>query len=551
MRTSLLAATAALVTHLVPVAAAQAPQPGLTLFNPNNDTTTYLIDEAGRVVHTWSFADFPGNTVFLEEDGTLLRTKKVAGGPTIGGYGGGIQRATFDGAITWDFLVSDATKKAHHNALPLPNGNVLMIVWERLTAADAIAAGRDPALLGGNVWLPDMLLEFQQTGPTTATEVWRWRAMDHLIQDFDPTRPNFGVVADHPGRIDINFPPTVTNNGDWMHANSLSYDPVHDQVLICVPFHDEIWVIDKSTTTAEAAGSTGGKSGKGGDILWRWGNPAAYDRGTQADQELFNQHGAMFIEQGRPGAGNVLLFNNQVPGPPQHSEIWELVPPVDATGAYPALAPGQAHGPAAPTWTYVAPNPTDLNSTFLSGAQRMPNGNTLICSGAQSLFLEVAADGTTVWQYTNTFPAGGNTLVFQNRRYEHYLWSDTPELSAAAGAVVGFDLVAGSGHAGDLYLLLGSTSGTDPGYPIDGQLLPLVVADAYFLATLTQANQGPFGGTLGVLDALGRGSATLTVPPGVAAAAAGLVAHHAFVALDPTTLAVTLASNALPLAVTP
>ena len=541
----------ALATLLAAPSAAQSPSPGLTLFNPNNDTTTYLIDESGTVVHSWSFADLPGNTVFLEPDGTLLRTKKVAGGPTIGGYGGGVQRVTHTGVITWDYLVSDATRKQHHSALPLPSGNVLLIVWERMTSADAIAAGRDPALLGGADWLPDMLLEVQQTGPTTATEVWRWRAMDHLIQDFDPTKPNFGVVADHPERIDINYPPTVSGNGDWMHANSISYDPVHDQVLISVPFHDEFWIIDHSTTTAEAAGSTGGNSGKGGDLLYRWGNPAAYDRGTTADQALFNQHGVMFVEEGRPGAGNVLLFNNQVPGPPQHSEIFELDRQADAAGAYPPLAPGQAHGPAGPSWTYVAPTPTDLNSGFLSSAERLPNGNTLICSGAQSWFLEVAADGTQVWQYTNPFPTGGSTIVFQNRRYEHYLWSTTGELSAAAGGVVGFDLVAGTGHAGDLYLLLGSTSGTGPGFPIDGQLLPLVVGDAYFLASLNQANSGPFVQTFGVLDGLGKAGASLTVPLGAAAPAVGLTAHHAFVALDPVTLEVTLASNALPLTISP
>ncbi len=181
----------------------------------------------------------------------------------------------------------------------------------------------------------------------------------------------------------------------------------------------------------------------------------------------------------------------------------------------------------------------------------MPNGNTLICSGAQSLFLEVTSGGTTVWQYANTLPAGGNPIVFQNRRYEHYLWSDAGELSAASGGTIGFDLVTGSGHGGELYLLLGSTAGTSPGFPIDGQLLPLVVADAYFTATLTQANSGPFGQTFGVLDGLGRASATLSVPAGVASAAVGVMAHHAFVAIDPVSLKVSLASNALPLTITP
>ncbi|MDF1800095.1 MAG: aryl-sulfate sulfotransferase, partial [Planctomycetota bacterium] len=501
--------------------------------------------------HTWAFGANPGNTVFLEPDGTLLRTKQTPGGVTIGGYGGGVMRAAFDGSLSWDFSMNDAAQQQHHNALAMPNGNVLMIAWQKQSAADAVAAGRNPASLGSSAWLPDSIVEIQQTGPTTGVEVWRWNSMDHLVQDFDATKPNFGVVADNPQRIDINYPHTTSGNGDWMHANSLSYDEALDQILISVPNHDEFWILDHSTTTAEAAGSTGGNSGMGGDLLYRWGNPAAYDRGTPANKQLHNQHGVMFIEPGRPGAGNVLIFNNQVPGPPQHSEIWEIARQADGTGAYPTLAAGVPHGPAAPAWSYVAPNPTDLNSGFLSSAQRMPNGNTLICSGAQGEFTEVTSAGAIVWSYTNTLPATGFKYVFQNRRYEHYLWCDTSELSAAAGGTIGFDLVCGSGYGGELYLLLGSFGGTTPGIPVDGELLPLAAPDLYFDLTLTSANQGPFSGTFGALDALGRASASITVPAGVATAAVGLVVNHAFVVLDPVTLQASLASNAAALTVTP
>jgi hypothetical protein len=135
-------------------ALAQQVAPGLTLFNPNFDTKTYLIDNNGVVVHTWNLTAFPGVSVHLDEDGTLLRTKQVPGPITIGGWGGGVERVAFDGSLLWDFTLSNAQYVQHHEALTLPNGNVLMIAWERLNAAQAIGAGRNPANLSGTQWLP-------------------------------------------------------------------------------------------------------------------------------------------------------------------------------------------------------------------------------------------------------------------------------------------------------------------------------------------------------------------------------------------------------------
>lgn len=544
--------TAVSVLALSTAASAQGISPGLNLFNPNFDSNTYLVDSNGQTVHTWAFPQLPGNAVYLEPDGTLLRSKQVPGPLTFGGFGGGVQRAAFDGTLLWDFTVSNSQFIQHHDTISLPNGNVLMIVWERMTLADAVAAGRNPATVGGSAWIPDALIEFRQTGLTTGEEVWRWRAMDHLIQDFDPTRANFGVVADHPERIDINFPGNFLPAGEWIHANSVSYDPVNDQILLNIPFHNEMWILDHSTTTAEAAGSTGGNSGKGGDLLWRWGNPASHDAGGPADQRLFNQHGGKFIAEG-PDAGDIIVFNNQVPGPPQHSEVWQIESQADALGNFVTPPPGVPFGPADPTWTYADPNPAALSSGFLSSAQRLPNGNTLVCSGVQAWLFEITDEGQTVWQHTNTQPAGSGApdWVFRAERFEHYLWTDVQEMSAAAGGTVGFDLVAGSDHAGEIYLLLGSFSGTTPGIPIDGLVLPLAFPDPYFDVTLTQPNMGVFSNTLGVLDSLGRASASFTAPAGALAGVAGIEIAHAFVTLDPAAASVTLASNAQILRVEP
>lgn len=530
---------------------AQQVAPGLTLFNPNNDTTTYLVDSGGNTVHQWDMTAFPGVSVHLDDDGTLLRTKQVPGPVTIGGWGGGVERVAFDGTVTWDFTMSNANDIQHHEALTLPNGNVLMIVWERLNVLEAINAGRDPAMTTGTNWLPDAIVEIQPTGRTTGVEVWRWRAMDHVIQDFDPLLPNFGVVGDHPERIDINWPPGALAQGEWMHSNGIDYDAETDQIVISVPNFNEIWVIDHSTTTAEAAGSTGGNQGRGGDLLYRWGNPQAYDRGTAADQQLFFQHNPTFIDEGAPGAGNLLLFNNRVPGPPQHSEIFELTRQNDASGAFPALSPGQPHGPAGPVWSYVAPNPGSFSSAFISGAQRLPNGNTLICSGAQSWIFEVTSAGAKVWEYFNTMAQTPQTLVFRATRIERTLWSNTRVFSAASGGTLQLDLVAGSDHGGEVYFVVGSFGGTTPGLVIDGFTLPLNTADPYFNMMFNQPNSGPFGSTLGFLDPLGRGTATVTLPPAAGVPFIGKTIHHAWAAIDPATFTVTLTSNAEPVTVVP
>ena len=117
----------------------------------------------------------------------------------------------------------------------------------------------------------------------------------YAIRSYYASKPNYGVVASHPELLDLNYPPVVLGDGDWNHVNGIDYDPVHDWIVLSARSQDEIYVIDHSTTTAEAAGHTGGARGKGGDILYRWGNPEAYQAGTAANQQLFGQHDPRFV----------------------------------------------------------------------------------------------------------------------------------------------------------------------------------------------------------------------------------------------------------------
>jgi hypothetical protein len=383
--------------------------PGYTLFSSLRYTNSYLIDNEGQVVHVWRSQFPPGNTQYLRDDGNLVRTADP--GSTnfvIGGDAGAVQEFDWEGNLLWEFHYNEVDVRAHHDIALLPNSNILMIAWERKSMAEAIAAGRDPAFItdvNGDVY-PEHLIEVQPVGSNSGNIVWQWHAWDHLIQDYTNTQANFGVVADHPELIDINF--GRDGRADWMHSNAIDYHEDFDQILLSVPWHDEIWVIDHSTTTAEAAGHTGGTYGKGGDLLYRWGNPQAYDRGTATDQRLFREHGVHWIRDGLSGAGNILLFNNNQSGPSgSFSTVDEIVPPVDALGNYTNPPPGMAFGPSTSLWTYTATPPTDLFSGGLSGADRQTNGNTLICEGRPGDFQEVTMTSNLVWRYINPIDGAG------------------------------------------------------------------------------------------------------------------------------------------------
>ena len=396
---------------------------GYTLFSPNQSTETYLIDIYGREINSWSSGTTPGMLAYLLEDGTLLRAGNDAAGI---GAGGLIEKYDWEGNLIWQYDYSTMDYLQHHDIEPLPDGNVLLLAWEYRTEAEAIAAGRNPALIGdGEVW-PEHIVEVRQTGPFSGEIIWEWHAWDHLIQDFDSTKANYGVVAEHPELIDVNFP--GTSGDDWLHANALEYNAELDQIVISIHQFGELWVIDHSTTTAEAASHNGGSSGMGGDLIYRWGNPLAYDAGDASDQQLFNQHDTQWIKSGLPGAGNLLIFNNGNTRPEgKYSSIVEIVSPVDQNGDYPTLSPGQAYAPAAPTWTYVAPVPTDFYAGAMSGVQRLPSGNTLICHALQGRFFEISPAGDVVWEYRNPVNSLGplaqgsspsGTAAFRCLRYQ-------------------------------------------------------------------------------------------------------------------------------------
>jgi hypothetical protein len=409
---------------------------GYTLISPFDSSTTFLFDLQGRVVRSWETGCAPALSGFLLENGHLMRPGSIGDDARVfgpgPGVGGRIQEFTWDGELVWDFKFYNAKQLPHHDMTRLPNGHVLLIVWDRKTAEEAVAAGRRPEMTGDRHLLPDSLVEIKPTGKTTGEVVWEWHLWDHLVQDFDRSKANFGSVADHPELVNINYGedelPSATTakeakgqpkadgnptaarrpriDPDFTHFNGVAYNPDLDQIAVSVWTFSEFWIIDHGTTTAQAAGHTGGRRGRGGDLLYRWGNPRAYRAGTKADRKLFSQHNAHWIPAGLPGAGHLLLFNNGGERPDgKYSSVDELVLPADSQGRY-TRQPGTAYGPAQPVWSYTAPKKAEFYSSFISGAQRLSNGNTLICSGANGTIFEVTPEKAIVWKYVNPVKAG-------------------------------------------------------------------------------------------------------------------------------------------------
>jgi hypothetical protein len=367
--------------------------------------TTYLINLDGEVVHTWKSSFLPSAWVYLLDSGNLLRGASDPGssGFSGGGQGGRFEEFDFDGNLIWTFVYNEG-RLPHHNVTVLPNGNILAIVWESKTSDEARRAGRREELIPPRGVWPDMLIEFEPIRPSGARIVWEWHMWDHLIQNVDRQQGNFGEPKNHPERIDINGDSrgnALAPSWDLFHTNAVAYNADFDQLLLSVPTFNEVWVIDHSTTTHEAEGSTGGRSGRGGDLLYRWGNPKAYGRGTESDRVLGFQHDAHWIAPGLPGAGNILIFSTRTPGSEgDFPKVYEFAPAVNSDGQY--TRPGNGpFSPAAPEWTYTKPD--SFRGSFLSGSQRLANGNTFISAGPQGRMFEVTPTGAIVWEYWSPY----------------------------------------------------------------------------------------------------------------------------------------------------
>jgi hypothetical protein len=404
---------------------------GYLLFCVPNSALTYLMDRNGQIVHQWK-GNYAVFNAYLQEDGSLVLGANDPDYPVFDDTGpyGRIQKINWEGKMLWDFEYATRQHIVHHDIAVMPNGNILAIAYEVMPYEEAIAKGRNPEMVPKDgPWL-EKIIEIKPDGKYTGEIVWEWHLWDHLIQDIDKSKSNFGAISLHPELMNFNLghhlPPEISQDSldvliaegkhhrnttpgnrraGIFHFNAINYHPTLDQIALSSPTINEIIIIDHSTTTAEAASHRGGNSKRGGDILYRWGNPKNYDRGDSTDQKLFFQHDVRWVETGKPGAGNLTIYNNDIPGAPDslnYSAIYEITPPLRPDGSY-TLEEGKPYGPDKVHWIYVASDTVSFYSSFISGAHRMKNGNTLINEGARGRAFEVTPNGKIVWEFLNPF----------------------------------------------------------------------------------------------------------------------------------------------------
>lgn len=382
---------------------------GYTLFSTH--TKAYLIDNCGREINSWSSTYLPGNAVYLLPNGNLIRAGRLVQSPdpvALGGAGGIVEMFDWDGNIIWSWVDSSDTSRQHHDIYPLPNGNILILAATVVNGADAIQAGRDPNLLTDNQLYNERIYEVEPVGATGGNIVWEWNVMDHIIQNFDASKDNFGIVEDNPGKVDINFLNGFDPIKNWLHFNSIQYHEDFDQIVISSRRLSEIWVIDHNTTTLEASGTAG-------DLLYRWGNPQAYGQGTETDRTLYGQHTAHYIPTGLPNEGKLMIFNNGFGRMPEYSQVDIIEPPVDINGDY-TYVPDTAYGPVNTFYTYPGTPPTmtsDFFSAIVSSARQLPNGNILICEGREARFFEIDSNENIVWEYISPISNADGTVYEQ------------------------------------------------------------------------------------------------------------------------------------------
>lgn len=415
---------------------------GLTLYSNSNATSAYLIDTNSTTIKTWTLTGGTGYSSYLMPGGTLVRSAKVTNSTFNGGGAcGKIQKYDYTGNLIWDYTHSSSTYYTHHDHCPLPNGNVLLISYELKTQAELAAAGGTNTALT-TIW-PEKIIEVQPTGTTTGTIVWEWHIWDHLVQNVDPAKANYQTsIVNHPELLNINYKSTK----DWIHMNGIDYNPMLDQIVVSSHNLNEWWVIDHSTTTAQAASHSGGNSGKGGDILYRWGNPAAYEASGSAILNV--THDAHWIPEGCPNAGYLAGLNNKGASGPKTTGDQIITPRVNYNYT---ITPGSAYTPA----NYINRHTSTGYTSNMGNTEQFPNGNQLICLATAGSIYEIDAAGNTLW----TKSTGGMTP--QAHRYTTcYINNAAP--SQPTISLSGSDLTSTSGATYQWYLngdlIAGATS---------------------------------------------------------------------------------------------
>ena len=338
--------------------------------------SSVVFNKQGEIVKEYEFENRLGNDLEMLSNEEFLGIFKPddRNDFSFGGSGGILRRVTADKQILWEYTIASETELAHHDVELLPNGNVLTMVWEKIPVEQAQE-------LGAQTHRPLYTEKLIEINPNTDEIVWQWRSVEHLVQDDDESASTYGDIQQHPRKIDINYN-IDDENGDRMHANGIVYDQSRDLIFMTVNFYDEVWVIDHSTTTAQASTPLGGDYAVGGDLVYRFGNPAAYGSDTPP---IFDRvHHPNFSND----AYSQMLFFSNGGTHDEQSTVFELKLPNQLI-----LDPDHEYLPTE-VWRFTDP---ELYNRIVSGAVKLPNGNVLICEGDFG-FWEVTPAGQVVWK---------------------------------------------------------------------------------------------------------------------------------------------------------
>jgi hypothetical protein len=355
------------------------------------DAHTHLIDMNGNEVRQWPYAGMPSEILdpavthgqlghvlvqlsVIEDDkdpntGTslnpgqkLLHGNKVIGeldwnGKTVGQGGS---------------EAPGGAARQHHDWYRLANGDTLVLANE-IHAVPGFKAGK---------LYDDVIYEVTTGGQV----VWKWSASEHL-DEYGFTPASLTLLRDtaQPDYLHLNDMTAVGPNR-WFDAGDKRFDP--ENILIDSREANFIAILDKKT----------------GKVVWRIGpnEPSSVDHPSTAVprpvDQTSGQHDAHVIPPGLPGAGNLLVFDNQ------------------GEAGYPAqklaVLPGSRVLEIDPStkqivWQYTAADssqpPWGFYSAFISSARRLPNGNTLIDEGMSGRFFQVTPKGEIVWEYVSPY----------------------------------------------------------------------------------------------------------------------------------------------------
>jgi len=349
-----------------------------------------LVDLDGHTVRTW--ADAGGFSTLIDpalvhgQRGHVLVTSETDSGRGVdlvpGRVAGQVSKTIaeldWDGKPVWQFgpKAPDGLARQHHDWGRLPNGNTLVLA----NLTHEAPGFKRPVL-------DDVVYEVDPAGAI----VWRWVAAEHLDElGFTPAELALIHDADTADYLHVNNLKAVGPNR-WFDAGDTRFAP--DNLIFDSRNANVIAIIDR----------------KSGRIVWTLGpHYPAIPRGAAARRvprpvdQISGQHDAQIIPKGLPGAGDLLVFDNQgQAGYPAAelqltggSRVLEIDPVSRlVVWQYTAEDSGQ------PGWAF--------RSTHISAARRLHNGNTFIDEGQSGRLFQVTRDGDIVWEYVNPFPRLG------------------------------------------------------------------------------------------------------------------------------------------------